>query len=69
MRFKVQDVYDEVYGHYYTEAVNESVEWTDEHDALVENVTSDLCRYIRESVNNFFNVEAPELPGLEINND
>lgn len=69
MRFKVQDAHDAVYTFYYTQVLNEGIEWTDEHDKFVDDVASDFIRYIRESVNTFFNIEAPELPGLEVSND
>ena len=62
--FKYQDMYDAVYGHYHTEAVEYGVEWTDEHDKFVEEATSDLSRYLTEAQTNWYNFEAPELPGL-----
>jgi hypothetical protein len=64
MRFKVEDAYDAVYGYYHAQAVDEGVEWTAEHDEFVGEVTGEFISYIRESINNFFNVETPTLPGL-----
>jgi hypothetical protein len=61
---KYKNCYEEVYAHYYAEAVDNFVEWTGEHDKFVEDVASDLYRYMGDTMHNFFNVEAPELPGM-----
>ena len=61
---RYQDIFDELYGHYHAEAVEYGVEWTDEHDKFVEDAASDLCSYLDDSKSNWYNVEAPELPGL-----
>lgn len=63
--FKTQSAHDAVYTFYYTQAVDEGIEWTDEHDRFVDDVTSDFISYIRESAFTFFNAETPTLPGLE----
>lgn len=62
---KYRDCYEDVYAHYYAEAVEYGVEWTDEHDKFVEDAASDLQRYIGDSIANFYNFEASELPGLK----
>lgn len=61
---RYRDIFDEVYGHYYNESEQYGVEWTQECDRFVENAASDLCRYLEDSKSNWYNVEAPELPGL-----
>jgi len=64
MAIRYQYIFDEVYGHYHAEAVDYGVEWTAEHDKFVEDAASDLCSYLEDSKSNWYNIEAPELPGL-----